>query len=104
MQLLFGRDNILNVKHVTNWEHIRQQKQARIYENNMRKNSHRIADEYALGKNIIIKLKEASKHEQESRGPYEITAVNDNGTIRFQKCKVNDVTNIHRIKLFIKWK
>jgi hypothetical protein len=27
MQLVFGRDTMLNVSHVTNWEHIRQRKQ-----------------------------------------------------------------------------
>jgi hypothetical protein len=37
MQLVFGRDAILNVKHVSNWEHIRQRKQTRINENNKRK-------------------------------------------------------------------
>jgi hypothetical protein len=30
MQLVFGRDAILNTKHMSNWEHIRQQKQTRI--------------------------------------------------------------------------
>ena len=30
MQLVFGRDAILNIKHVADWEHIRQRKQLRI--------------------------------------------------------------------------
>jgi hypothetical protein len=30
MQLAFGRDAILNAKHMSNWEHIRQRKQTRI--------------------------------------------------------------------------
>jgi hypothetical protein len=38
MQSALGRDAILNVKHVSNWEHIRQQKQTRINENNKREN------------------------------------------------------------------
>jgi hypothetical protein len=41
-----------------------------------------------------------SKHEREYEGPYEISQVNDNGTIRFQKGIVNDVVNIRRIKPF----
>jgi hypothetical protein len=41
MQLVFGRDAILNVKHITDWEHIKQRKQTRINENNARKTKSR---------------------------------------------------------------
>jgi hypothetical protein len=37
MKLAFGRDAILNAKHVSNWEHILRQKQTRINENNKRR-------------------------------------------------------------------
>ena len=44
MQLVFGRDAILNIKHVYDWEHIRQRKQEWINHNkkreNMRRNNH----------------------------------------------------------------
>ena len=33
-QLVFGRDMILNIKHVANWEYIRQNKQKMIEKNN----------------------------------------------------------------------
>jgi hypothetical protein len=36
MQLVFGRDAILNINHITDWEHIHQRKQNRINENNKR--------------------------------------------------------------------
>ena len=36
MQLVFGRDDILNIKNVADWKHIRQRKQLRINHNNMR--------------------------------------------------------------------
>ena len=35
MQLVFGRDAILNIKHVADWEHIRQRKQLRINHNDL---------------------------------------------------------------------
>ena len=76
-------------------------KKVRIDKNNMRKNSRRIAYEYTTGQDIWLKRKKASKHEQELEGPYEIPSINDNGTILFQKGKVNNVTNIRRIKPFI---
>ena len=34
MQLVFGQYAILNIKHVSDWEHIRQRKQLRINHNN----------------------------------------------------------------------
>ena len=94
MQIVFGRNAILNIKQVTNWEHICHQKQARINKNNMRKNSCHIAYKYTLGQKILLKYKKASKHEQELKGPNEITDVDDNGTTQLQKVKVNNVTNI----------
>ena len=100
MQLVFGRDAILNVKHITDWEHIQQNKQKRINENNKRENKSRRDHQYSLGDKILIKARKHSKHELEFEGPYEITQVNDNGTVRFQKGIINDVTNICRIKPF----
>ena len=41
MQLVFGRDSILNIKHVADWEQIRQRKQLRINHNNKRENMRR---------------------------------------------------------------
>ena len=41
MQLVFGRDAILNINHITDWEHINQRKQTRINENNKRENRNR---------------------------------------------------------------
>ena len=33
-------------------------------------------------------------------GPFPITQINDNGTVRFHKGIINDATNIRRIKPF----
>ena len=37
-------------------------------------------------------------------GPFLITQINDNGTVRFQKGIINDATNICRIKQFFDFK
>jgi hypothetical protein len=100
MQLVFGRDAILNITHITDWEHIRQRKQARIDENNRRENLSRRAHNCSIGDKILVKARKNSKHELEHSGPHEITQVNDNGTVHFQKGIVNDVVNIRRIKPF----
>jgi hypothetical protein len=61
MQLVFGRDAILNGKHITDWEHIRQRKQDRINENNKRKNKNRRNHQYTLGYQILAGACQASK-------------------------------------------
>jgi hypothetical protein len=100
MQLVFGRDAILNVKHISDWEHVRQRKQTRINMNNKRENQSRRVHHYSIGDQILVKARKRSKHELEYDGPYAITQVNDNGTVRFQKGIVNDAVNIRRIKPF----
>ena len=100
MQLVFGRDAILNIKHVADWEHIRQRKQLRINHNNMRENMRRNNHQYRVGDKILVNRKKNSKHELESMGPFPIMQINDNGTVCFQKGIINDATNICIIKPF----
>ena len=63
MQLVFGRDAILNIKHVADWEHIRQRKQLRINKNNKQENMQRNNHQYKVGDKILVKRKKNSKHE-----------------------------------------
>ena len=100
MQLVFGRDAILNIKHVSDWEHIRKRKQLRINRNNKCENMLRNNSRYKVGDKILFKRKKNSKHELEFMGPFLITQTNDNGRVCFQKKIINDATNIRRIKPF----
>ena len=83
MQLLFGRDKILNIKHISDWEHIRQLKQKRINCNNKRKNIRCNNHQYKVGENFIFKRKKNSKQELEFMGPFLVTQINDNATVCF---------------------
>ena len=98
MQLVFGRDAILNIKHVVDWEQILQRKQELINCNSKRKNMRRNNHQYKVGDKILVKCKKNSKHKLEFMGPFLITKINYNGTVRFQKVVINDATNICRIK------
>jgi adenine-specific DNA methylase len=42
MQLVFGRDTVINTRFIANWDEIRKQKQLLIEMNNQRENSKRI--------------------------------------------------------------
>ena len=60
----------------------------------MQRNNH----PYKIGDKILVKRKKKSKHELKFMGPFPITQINYNGTVRFQKAIMNDATNIRRIK------
>ena len=49
LQLVFAREAILNIKHVSDWDHIRQQKQLQINHNNKRENMRRNNHQYKVG-------------------------------------------------------
>ena len=100
MQLLFGRYAILNIEHISNWEHIWQHKQLQNNHNNKRENMHRNNHQYKVVDKILVKRKKKSKHELEFMGPFPITQINENGTICLQNGIINDATNIRRIKPF----
>ena len=100
MQLVFGRDAILSIKHVANWEHIWQQTQFRLNHNNKRENMHRNNHQYKVGDKILVKGKKNSRHELEFVGPLPLTQINDKWHNSFPKGIINDATNIRRIKPF----
>ena len=97
MQLVFVQDAILNINLIADWEYIWQRKQLQIHHNKKRENMRQNNHQYKVGENIIVKSKKNSKHELEFMGPFLITQINNNGTVRFQKVIINDATNVRRI-------
>ena len=63
MELVFGRNAILNIKHISDWKHIRQPKQERINHTNKHKNMCRNNHQYKLGDKILVNRKKNSEHE-----------------------------------------
>jgi hypothetical protein len=68
--------------------------------NNKRENESRRVHNYSIGDRILVEARKHSRHELDHDGPYAITQMNDNGTVRFQKGIVNDAVHIRRIKPF----
>ena len=62
MHIVFGQDAILNIKHVANWEHIRQHKQLQINHINKRKNMRWNKHQYKVGDKILVKRKKNTRH------------------------------------------
>ena len=97
-QLVFGRDMLLDIAYVPNYQNTWQRKQKRINYDNIRENSKRVSHDYQVGEQAYI-LRDGNyrKLEGDKLGPYPITAVFTNGTVRIQKGIVNERINIRRL-------
>jgi len=97
-QLVFGRDMMLNIKHIANWKAIKERKQQIAKKNNERENSKRKFYEYKVGEEVLLEKHKANKMEQPYEGPYKILQVNTNGTVRLQMGPVLETVNIRRLQ------
>ena len=98
MQLVFGRDAILNIQFKANWKLLKQRKQEIIHRNNTRENSRRVSHTYRVGDKILIKQDQNAKFGSDAyKGPYTITEVRNNGTVRVNEGMVEDTYNIRMI-------
>ena len=105
MQLVYGRDAILNIKFDANWNMIRKRKQDIIKKNNKQENSKRIKHTYKPGDKVLFSEIQTNKYGQDPwSGPHTIQQVNNrNGTVVLKKGKVIDSVNIRLIKPYIEW-
>ena len=102
MQLVFGRDAILNTKFEADWNLIKQRKQARIRSNNKRENSRRIRHHYKKGDKVLFLERRTNKYGKDPwSGPHKIRQVNNNGTVVLKKGAVIDTVNIRLIKPYV---
>jgi hypothetical protein len=65
---------------------------------NRRENASRISHAYKVGGKVLLKKpgKHLRKLEASRTGPYTLTAIYNNGTLRVQQGKVNERVNIKR--------
>ena len=98
-QLVFGRDMIVNLRFAVDWQAISRRKQAQVDKDNLRENSKRIAHDYRPGEQVLV-VKDGifRKLEAPYQGPFAITDVYVNGTVRIQRSPtVTERLNIRRI-------
>jgi hypothetical protein len=84
-QLVFNRDAMHNVQFIADWQYIKDRKQRLILQNNKRENATRKPHEYNINDTVKLRQDPNRKHgEDEFKGPYTVTKVNDNGTLELQ--------------------
>jgi hypothetical protein len=97
-QLVFGRDMFLPVKFKADWAAIKLRRQTEIDRNNARENNKRLRHEYKVGDKVLLTVPGINpKLSTPRKGPYPITRVYSNGTIRIQRGAVTERVNIRRV-------
>ena len=103
MQLVFGKNAILNVQFQADWKYIKDRKQKLINLNNERENSKRIPYIYQVNQQVMLDVTDTTKakYAQNSyRGLFKMLKVNDNQTLVLQMGPLIDIVNIRNIKPF----
>ena len=99
VQLVFGRDAVLNIQHVANWRYIKDRKQGIIRQNNIRENSKRKDHLFKENELVLIRQAQTTKYGTDQfRGPYPIVSINDNGTLRVRESStLVDTYNVRQV-------
>ena len=103
MQLVFGRDAIMNTKFQANWKYIKERKQQLINSNNEKENKKRLKHTYNRGDRVLLNVTGTTKAKYARNpweGPYEVLKSNDNGTVVLDMGVISDTYNIRNIKPF----
>jgi len=95
---VFGRDMLFDIPFLADWTKIGRRRQALVDRDNRRENKRRIDFDYAVGhKVLLIQDGINRKAEDKNNGPYVITQVHTNGTVRIQRGTINERLNIRRL-------
>ena len=86
MQIVFGRDAIMNLTFDANWQIIKIRKQVAINKNNTKANSKRVQHKYKVNNQILVKNQQSTKFGQDAyNGPWTINKVHNNRTVKITK-------------------
>lgn len=102
-ELVFGRDMIMPIQFKADWEKIRVKRQLQINKDNERENKRRIKHNYNVGDKILVTdpISIKRKLDKAKEGPFIVTRVHKNGTVRIQKGAVDETLSLRRIIPFM---
>ncbi len=105
-QLAFGYDMIFRQKVLIDWEHIKALRLRLARENNIKENKKRLVRGYKVGDKVFLICKPYERRGKISpsthnQGPFTITEVIANGTVKIQCGAYVDIVSIHRIFPYI---
>ena len=98
-QLVFGRDMMFNLSTLVDWKELSIRKQNLVDKANLRENRNRVDYDYQINDEVYIKREGIfRKLDNPKLGPFQITDIYTNGTVRIQRGPVNERINIRRLE------
>ena len=96
---IFGRDMMFDLPYLADWTAIGQQRQLFIEKKNVSGNKQRFDFDYLVGQKVLLEQDggKLCKGQVKYLGPYIITWVHTNGTIRIQRGSILERVNIRRV-------
>ena len=97
----YGQDMFFDVPIVTDLIAIQERHQALIDSNLMRHNRKQFDYKYQIGENVMIKVYDPNKGEEKLHGPYPITELCINGTVKVRRDPhgyIEESFNLRRIE------
>ena len=89
-QAFFGRDMLFNLASVVAWRVAIAEKQRQVDIDNVRENVKKFVHDYAIGDWVYVEMTGTYRTlDYKKQGPYRITEVFTNGTVRVQWVQVN---------------
>ena len=96
--MTFGRDMLLDIPVITDYNMIRLRRQQMIDEQTRRENTRRRRHDYQVGDQVLIKTIDGKKMDPRAVGPFTIEQVHTNGTVTImRRPNVYERINIRRI-------
>ena len=92
---IFGRDILFDIPDITDWTNIVHRRQLAVNLNNTRDHFKHIDFKYTVGNQVLLKKDGILRNaEDKNIGPYAITQVQTNSTIRIQRKTLSERLNI----------
>ena len=89
---------LFDIPYVADWNVIGKRRQEQLESTNRRENKSRLPYDYAIGHKILVKKDGIlRKAEDKYEGPYTITHVYYNVTVRIQRGSISERLNIRRL-------
>ena len=102
--LAFGRDMILNIPLVTDFQQLQKRRQDLIDKRLLLANAKRYSRDYTIGDEVLKLVYQPDKLDPRATGPYRIDRVHTNGTITIELSPgVLERINIRRVKPYRRW-
>ena len=99
--IVFDMDMTFGMSYIADWTVIGKHRQASVDRDNARENASRVDFDYAVGQKVLLKKDGIlRKAEDKNEGPYNVTQVHTNGTIRIQCRTISEQINIRRVTPF----